>query len=1385
MLGGGGNFFDPFTLARDNTRISAYADPEYRPRTYYFTDALTDQTVRFLREHDRDHAAQPLFLYLAYTAAHWPMHALPEDITRYKGRYDQGYEPIRRARFEKASALGLIDPRQPLSEAAVDWASVANKPREAACMEVYAAMVDRMDQGIGKIVAELKRTGRFENTLILFLQDNGGCAEDQGRGPVKDRVDGPRADHPTLPPLPAEALIEATVPRQTREGYPVRQGPNVVPGPADSYVAYGRGWANVSNTPFREYKHWVHEGGISTPLVAHWPAGIQARGEIRKQPGHVIDVMATCLDVSGAAFPVEHGGSKTLPPEGRSLLPAFAGRAIERDALYWEHEGNRAVREGDWKLVAKGPDGPWELYDLAADRVESKNLATAQPERVARLQQKWESWARRAGVLPWIWKPAYGAVASNSRIDVPKDTPSSVMKPFGLSKRVPWTTSRMVGSPDPPDPYRLERVFPKLKFKGPVCIAQEPGTDRLVVAEYDTGKIYAFARSNPNVDTPELFHDAKRMVYAFSFHPKYEENGQVFVFSPSKLGGAQEGSSRVSRFETNLVGPRRIKPETETVIIEWPAGGHNGGEAIIGPDGYLYVCTGDGTSGSDGQDSGQGVNDLHSVMMRLDIDHPDPGRNYSIPKDNPFIEFPGARPEIWSFGFRNPWRMSFDAENGRLWVGDVGQDLWEMVRLVRKGDNHGWSVQEGSHLFQPHRKAGPGPIVSPVVEHHHTECRSITGGYVYYGQKFPELRGAYLYGDYQYGKIWGLRYDGQKVTWHKELADTAVFITSFAVSRDGEVYVVDNSTGFIHALRRTPPGSRVGTFPRRLSETGVFTSVKDQRPAPGVLPYSVKAPQWADGAHMQRWLALPGQDQITEPTTSGPTTTGSTAWTFPDGTVVAQTLSLALDPSQPGSRIPVETRVLLKQDDHVLGYSYRWNEDQTDATLVGATGEVIALTVKDPAAPGGQRRQSWRIPGRNECMFCHSRAAGFVLGLNANQLNSDHNYEGVIDNQLRALDHAGALASSLSKPSAETVSRFVNPYDDTADLNDRARTYLHVNCSTCHVNDGGGNSFIELDRARTLAKTKAIDSRPVQGMFGIDDARIIAPGEPERSVLYYRISSLGSARMPRVGSRVVDHKGADIIYEWIRKLPPSKPEPASPPVRGKYAPLLARLGQENGADTASVTEAIRTLTSSTSGALALARAYSHGELSGPVREAVLAETRNHPQAEVRDIFERFVPESERLARLGEVIDPNQILNLQGDPARGRALFADGSVVNCKNCHRLDGVGVELGPDLSKIGAKYQRPDLLREILEPSRTVDPKYTVYSVSTRQGLIKTGLLVDRNEKQVVVLDAQNEKTLIATADVEAILPQKPSLMPELLLRGLTPQQAADLLEYLVSLR
>ncbi len=393
---GAGSFYDPSSLVRDNTMISPYADAAYKPETYYYTDAITDNATRFVGDHAKDHAGKPFFLYVAYTAAHWPMHALPEDIAKYKGKYDGGYAPIRKARVEKAAKLGLISPDQSMSAGAEDWDKVKDKKWEAAGMEVYAAMVDRMDQGVGKLVAELKRTGQFDNTLILFLQDNGGCAEPMGRAGNKNHPNGPRPDAPTFSAMkPTDFAAAGSVPAQTRDGYPVRMGPTVFPGPADTYVAYGRGWANVSNTPFREYKHWVHEGGISTPLIAHWPAGIAAKGELRKQPGQLPDLMATVVDLAGAKYP-----AAAPPLEGRSLAPAFADKPLDRDALYWEHEGNRAVRVGQWKLVAVN-NKPWELYDIDADRIEATNVATKQPERVKELSVKWDAWAKRVGVLPF------------------------------------------------------------------------------------------------------------------------------------------------------------------------------------------------------------------------------------------------------------------------------------------------------------------------------------------------------------------------------------------------------------------------------------------------------------------------------------------------------------------------------------------------------------------------------------------------------------------------------------------------------------------------------------------------------------------------------------------------------------------------------------------------------------------------------------------------------------------------------------------------------------------------------------------------------------------------------------------------------------------------
>jgi arylsulfatase len=402
---GAGSYYDPSSLVRDNTMISPFADPQYRPATYYYTDAIADHAVRFVGDHAHDHPGKPFFLYVAFTAAHWPMHALPADVAKYRGKYDRGYDAIRKARFEKAAKLGVIDPRQGLSPQAGDWAKVKDKKWEAACMEVYAAMVDRMDQGIGKIVAELRRTGQFDNTLLLFLQDNGACAEPMGRSGNKAHPNIERPARPTFSVMrPADFAAFGSVPHQTRDGYPVRMGPRAMPGGPDTYVAYGRAWANVSNTPFREYKHWVHEGGISTPLIAHWPRGIAAKGELRRQPGHLIDIAATCVDVARAKYPKAIGKHAITPLEGRSLVPAFAGRPIERD-LFWEHEGNRAVRSGNWKLVARGPGGRWELYDVSADRTESNDLAARHPERVRDMSRKWEAWAARAHVLPWPWKP--------------------------------------------------------------------------------------------------------------------------------------------------------------------------------------------------------------------------------------------------------------------------------------------------------------------------------------------------------------------------------------------------------------------------------------------------------------------------------------------------------------------------------------------------------------------------------------------------------------------------------------------------------------------------------------------------------------------------------------------------------------------------------------------------------------------------------------------------------------------------------------------------------------------------------------------------------------------------------------------------------------------
>ena len=953
--------------------------------------------------------------------------------------------------------------------------------------------------------------------------------------------------------------------------------------------------------------------------------------------------------------------------------------------------------------------------------------------------------------------------------------------PPGLQDRVPWTTSAVVGTPEPPAPFQAVPAFPELKFQQPVFVAEEPGSNRLVVAEL-SGKIYAFDPATANTDSRQLFLDTKRELYSFSFHPDYENNGQIFVFSPRDPKKSGEQQSRVSRFTAKLEDPRQCALDSEEIIVEWLAGGHNGGEAIIGPDGYLYVSTGDSTSGSDPKATGQGVNDLLSVIMRLDVKNPDPGRAYSIPKDNPFVDYEGARPEIWAFGFRNPWRMSFDP-SGRLWVGDVGQDLWEMIWIVQRGGNYGWSVQEGSAPFHPHKPVGPGPILPPVVEHHHVECRSITGGYVYTGSQFPELENIYVYGDYQYGKVWGVRHDGKRVTWQKTLADTPLQIASFGTRRNGDILLIDYTSGELFKLERTPPQTANLVFPRKLSETGLFASTPQQIPAAGVLEYSVNAPQWTDGATKRRFIGIPNDGKISFVERSG----NASTWGFVDGSVLVETISLPMVSGQPNSTRHIESRLLVKQQNHWLGYSYLWNDQQTDAELVEAKGQNLTLNIKDVHALGGQRQQTWRVPSRNECMVCHSRAAGFVLGINTPQMNRTHTYGNRSDNQLHTFNYINLFTGPLNKIPSQ-YDALPNPYDPAADINQRARAYLHVHCSVCHVADGGGNAKIELAYYQDLGQTQLLTA-PMHGNFGLSDAQIVTAGDPYASVLFYRLSKLGRGRMPHLGGQVTDQQALNLIHDWIKQLTPTSKETKKTPDTSQQEQQAATALRSILAMSESERDqAIDQQLGSSRTAFQLARAIGIDSVASPQRRHLIRRAARHPDPTIRDLFERFLPEKERTKRLGDAIVPAEILSLEGNADRGRNFFFAATAARCLNCHKVQDKGGDLGPDLSQIGKKYKPAELLDSLLKPSLKIDPKFATYQVITVDGKVFSGLLLNKENDPLALRVLQQGKPTtiqIPKDDIEQLSMQRKSLMPDRMLRDLTAQQAADLVAFLASLR
>jgi glucose/arabinose dehydrogenase/mono/diheme cytochrome c family protein len=803
-------------------------------------------------------------------------------------------------------------------------------------------------------------------------------------------------------------------------------------------------------------------------------------------------------------------------------------------------------------------------------------------------------------------------------------------QPVGIPRIVPVTTSQVTGSPEPPLPYRVERAHPQARLSGPIAVAHQPGSDRLLyVTEpwaYQPSTVMRMRDDEAGYEPEVLIPaDDTTVHYAITFHPNFAENGFVYIGSnglKSPDGRVPEDGrrrTRITRYEIDREPPYAFHRDSATVIIEWDSAGHNGGDMAFGADGTMYVGSGDGTSDSDEDRKGQDLTSLRSKILRIDVDHPDDelaaaGRHYSVPRDNPIFDpdspiatVEGARPETWAYGMRQPWRLSFDPATSQLWVANQGQDLWEQIYLIERGANYGWSILEGSHPFHRDQPAGPTPFSEPVAEHSHAEARSITGGLVYTGTALPELRGAYLYGDYSTGRIWGIRHDGERVTWHELIADTTLNITGFGTDSRGEILICDHQPGEqggFYRLVPTPPASRPQPpFPRTLSESGLFADVARHAMVAGVIPYEPAAPLWSDGTHKARFFALPPtKDEAGRVVPAKIGVTSARGWNFPDGTVLVKSFAIDEVEGDPSTRRWIETRFMLKEEGEWAGYSYEWNDDQTDALLVSAAGKdrEFTITTADLAKHAdGVKTQQWHYPSRTECMVCHSRASNYVLGLCTVQLNRDYDYEAVLGeghataNQLRTLEQLGLLevgwwgdaiemlrgraaaAGVDSKKSADVkewmrrqtdsldpgrsafqkqksmllsksparTNRLVDPYDAAHPLEARARSYLQSNCASCHVFAGGGNAQINLEYAtayelRGLDAMQAIGVPPLHATFELPDPRLIAPGHPERSVLLARMGRRGPGQMPQLATNILDDRAVALVRQWIESLGP-------------------------------------------------------------------------------------------------------------------------------------------------------------------------------------------------------------------------------------------------------
>ncbi|HAV62570.1 MAG TPA: hypothetical protein DCY13_09420 [Verrucomicrobiales bacterium] len=915
------------------------------------------------------------------------------------------------------------------------------------------------------------------------------------------------------------------------------------------------------------------------------------------------------------------------------------------------------------------------------------------------------------------------------------------------SAREPWTTSRVFGSPEPASPYVVERVLHTGRIQNATELDFLPGSDWALILD-QRGRLHGIDQRVGGV--PSVIADLSVAVgrqgeaYSLEFHPGFATNR--FVYVALWASGVKPQEMRVVRFELSPGNPPVVDPATATTIVAWPSSGHNGCDLQFGPDGMLYFSAGDSASPvpPDPHETGQRLDDFLSSILRIDVNRPDGEKPYSIPADNPFIDQPGVRPEIWAYGFRNPWKMSFDPRDGALWVGDVGWELWEMIfRIDHGGFNGGWSIVEGPHSVHPDWSRGPTPISPPAISHSHIEATSITGGLVYRGTRLPELRDAYIYGDWGMSRIWALWWRDGKVEKVQELAVTPHQIIGFAEDHQREIRYLDYRDGSVYELRPNPARGDGGDFPRRLSETGLFSSVKEHQLAPGVEPFDIAVPMWNDHATAVRAVAFPG--------------TNRARWkgdyfVTPTNAVLLRTVSMEMTAGDAESSRRLETQLLHFDGLAQRAYTYRWNREQTDAELVDKGGAEEVLSIVDASAPGGRREQRWRYHSRAECTRCHMvRVAELHGNLNAFEPHQLAGAKGGAGgSELERLIDLGLIEPG------ERIGRYAklaDPHDRTASQESRARSYLHANCAHCHRPDAGGAVAMYWPIHFETERLKAIGTKPARGEFGIPDARIVSPGRPQDSALLFRMLTKGSGRMPTIGSAEVDARGIALIHDWISGL------------------VQEGSGQELAPN------------DSTSALIVLA---ANLKPSDPSSQVVASNTMARSASPfARDLLERFLPPGQRRRTLGAGFAPEAVLAVHGDVGRGRDLYFDLAGPQCFSCHQVGDEGRNFGPPLSNLAAKFSREKVLEHIVNPNLLIEDAWRATVVETNDGELHTGFPVPAGGSDLRLRIATGDVITLRADEVRSAVMQGASLMPEGLLDALTAQEAADLLAFLLDAR